>query len=232
MTFPGKMIQLSLAAALLIISQSSFAAFSFATAEYLGISDIRTSGTASVAVLFEDPIYAEGSTDFGIPDFFNDGFTFSSETSPFGEGTATNSGFTASSLAESSAAFIFSYADTFSEVVLEIDGEGDIEIDFDYAIFTDTVLAGTDGYAAAGVAVGRGPAFLTASLFSEVYGGLGSVDELYGSLTMTLFADGTGPYLEFITVDTFAETEVFVPVPAAVWLMGSALIGLLGFRRN
>lgn len=52
-----------------------------------------------------------------------------------------------------------------------------------------------------------------------------------GQLAVTQFADGSNPYVWTLGLDGDLSYAP-VPVPAAVWLFGSALLGFLGLRRR
>ncbi len=219
------------ATTLVLSSHSAFAAYSFALAEYTGIDAIRTTGTVTATILSETAATAIGETTSGIDDPANDGITFDSEVSTSGEGTAYSFGDAASSLAEASG-LNDAIATTLADIEIELTGVGVVEIDFGFDLSVESFDNGPIGFALAKVDV---DGLIDAELFitgSDVTG-IGSFETLAGVLTLSIDVDdfGLGPYSEFVGVSSLAEVSS-VPVPAAVWLMGSALVGLVGYRRK
>ena len=235
MKLTSNILGIAASAILLATSQSAFAAYSFALAEYTGIDAIRTTGTATATVISETPFFALGETSEGVADVLDDGVTFSSETSSFGEGTAFNSGVAGASLAEASDNND-AIATTLADIELEIDGDGSVEIDFGFSLLADAFDNDTSAFAVAMVEIAGGLEGLVVAdiMISDAeVTGIGSLETLSGVLTLTFESFGFGPVSEFIGVTTLAEVNAtVVPVPAAVWLMGSALVGLIGYRRK
>lgn len=205
---------------LALFSQSALAAY--AISEYIGIASIITTGTATATLVSETATSAYGETDNGIPDSLNDGVTLSSMTSADGNGTAINDGFSSSSEADASNG-VYSYAYTSSEIELEIGGEGLVIVLFDYVTYAEALEPGS--YADAYIDIWSDSVGGYAYIYAD-YSDNGS-DSSQGFLTLTFEGDPTGSYSQSIFIDTGASAYSPVPVPAAVWLLGSAILGLV-----
>ena len=59
---------------------------------------------------------------------------------------------------------------------------------------------------------------------------IGPHDEIVVSQDLTF--DGFGGAGQLIVFDVVGDIDGVVPVPAAVWLLGSGLLGLIGLRRR
>lgn len=233
--------QLTLSAVLVIVSALPTSALAssasaFASLDFISIS---TTGSATATLTGSpfDVFSALAGTTAGVPDVGNDGAFFESFVGPFGEGTAFQGPGSASSLADVANPFGMAegVATTFQELELELTGVGDVIIDIGYTLATDIVDSLADGFADAGIT-----AFTTfegpVSAAVGVTGGIPfDFDDDSGMLTIAFFFDdfGFGPVVDFLSVETFAAAKASaVPVPAAVWLMGSALFGLVSLKRR
>ena len=218
---------------------SAFAAFGTASSSFF-IGDVRTTGTAAVDFTGPDIFTALGTITDGTLDPASDGVLFDSEFSAFGDGTATNS--FGSSSSEANVGFTFpetgtslAAAITSAEYGLLVSGEGTIEIDLIFDLFVDS-FENEGGFAVAtfeaigGDSGGSGEFFI--DLLPAEVAGFGSSEFLTDVYTLSITAFGES-FEDVFTVITSASTEVTaVPVPAAVWLFGSAIAGLFGFRRK
>ena len=219
---------------------SAYAGFVTADAQFTGIEDVRMTGTATVDFLgfgglelFE----ATGLTTDGIADAFNDGQFFDSQTSMFGEGTATNGG---SGDSINSQSFVeaeqnsLSSAFTFIDTALEFSGLGTIEIDIGFDLFVEGFDNRPSAFANASVfAFGSSVDTEEAVLALADATGFGSSDNLVGFLTLVFDVDdfGFGPYTEILTVGTEANAQA-VATPAALWLLAPGLLVALFRRRS
>lgn len=86
--------------------------------------------------------------------------------------------------------------------------------------------SGVNAANAAGLLLGH----LTVDVTNTQVGDIISID-LYGPGTWTLFMDDAGN-VESPTISGGAYTASAVPIPGAVWLLGSGLCGLLGWCRK
>lgn len=234
--------QLSASALLLAISALpstvlAASASAFASLDFISIS---TTGSATATLTGSpfDVFSALAGTTGGIADGANDGAFFESFAGPFGEGTATQGPGSASSFAISAIdpGMAASMTTTFQELELELSGVGDVFIEIGYTLEADIVDSLADGFAEAGISAFtgfEGPE----TAFVGVAGGTpfdfaGDISTLF----IGFFFDDLGspfPVTEFLSIETFATVKASaVPVPAAVWLMGSALLGMAGIQRR
>ena len=215
-----------------INAPGAFAASAISFAEITGIT--LTGSGASIVSTSEYLTSTAFATD-GSADFFNDGMTFESMVGPDAEGTATNSGlFGAISFADAFATpgvlgTNIGSASTFSEFFVETSGSGSIFIDVDYELDVDSFdnLAFPDGEAFARVELSDG--FDLKSDELSVDGFL--ADMVMGTLSLEIPVYGPYDAFSFFVSTESSAVASAVPVPAAVWLFGSALAGLMGFRR-
>jgi len=235
---------LSLSACLIAattVSNAALAVSSTAVATLDGIF-VTTDGTAAVTFTGADFLTALGTTTAGIPDGFSDGELFASEVGPFGEGTATNAGFgdglSSMSLADVGLAgpgSALSSATTFAELGYELEGTGNVTFELTYTLEVDAFGSDIDGFAEAMI-----DAYTTfepgASTMLAASGiGAGEFDVISDSLFISFFFDdfGFGPVTETLFIETLATSgATVVPVPAALWLLGPAMLGLTGMRRR
>ncbi len=104
-------------------------------------------------------------------------------------------------------------------------GFGSVSATFDFS--TPTIL-GTVSFRMGNCTVSADPATCTAGT-----AGIADLTMTDGTLAGNGFLDETG--VGFITVDyslANAQANTVVPVPAAVWLFGSGLLGLVGVARR
>lgn len=214
-----------LAISAVLLASSFGATAATATADYLGFTVIATTGTAGISFTSETPYSADSYVDGGIPDFANDGVTFSSEVNVFGdEATATNAGF-------SSSTFVIALdgasadASTETDITFDIVGEGDIYIAFDFDLFTEAFEPGS--FAEAAIWFYSDDTYGESYIYSDALFGEYTDSKDDGSLVLKLVADG--PSTEYVTVGTYVSVSS-VPVPAAIWLFGSALVGLVSIN--
>ena len=211
-------------------TQSASAASATAIAEFLGVS-ISTTGTATATLGADFALVSLSDTTGGVDDIENNGTSFSSTLSSFGEGTAFNGGITGSSNFAEATGTNDAFASSLVETELLLDGEGTVTIDFGYDLFADAFdNASTDAFATAIIEVFAGSEFDSLTVAAPLVTGLGSDDFATGVLSLTLDVFGTETI--FIGATTVADVSSVVPVPAAVWLMGSALVGLVGLRKK
>lgn len=229
------LLGLSFAAATMVAAPAALAASATASAIFDGITDIRTTGTASVVFSGFEFLEAAGSIAGGTADPANDGMSFDVEYSSMGSGEALNSGiFGAESFASTSGTNLAT-ALTFVDAEVFYEGTGDVEIDIAYMLDVDEFGNFPSAFANAGIFATNFFAFEEIDI--EVLGSVpGSFDTASGVLTLSFFIDIDpllGPMEDILTVHTFANASASpVPVPAALWLLSPALVGLLGLRRR
>lgn len=227
-----------IAAACAVVPQVQAAAAT-ADAKFLGIADVRLSGSATFSLTPHSTLEAVGMTTGGVDDPFNDMMTFDSEVSPFGEATATNSGpFSATSFAAVSD-FNEGMAFTFSDTSILVGGVGTIELDLEYSLFVDAFGNLPTAFAVAGIEASSTFATLASdelSLTGLDVTGFGTDLFATGLLTLIIEVDDGGfgvPFEDVLFIHTYASVaSAPVPVPAAVWLLGSAVAGVAGYRRR
>jgi len=203
---------------------------------------VTTDGTAAVTFTGPDFLTALGTTTAGIADGFSDGELFASEAGPFGEGTATNAGFGAG-LSSTSLADVgifapgaaSSGATTFAELGYELAGTGNVTFELAYTLEVDAFGSDVDGFAEAIISAYTTfePAVSAMLMASGV--GAGEFDVISDSLFISFFFDdfGFGPVAETLFIETIATSgATVVPIPAALWLLGPAMLGLTGVRRR
>ena len=216
-------------------------AFAEASAEFVSVDIRTTSGNATASFTGTDFFEASGMVTDGIDSLANNGETFDQEVNAANdEGTAINDGMGISISSGSFAAVSADFPDmtegtafTFIDSEVEFAGVGSVEIDLGYNLFVDVADNGPIGYAAASM-------FATLSdAFDEVLIGVDGIanggDFVAGVITLLINVDDMGfaPYTDILTVGTTAAALAApVPVPAAVWLFGSAVVGLFGARRR
>lgn len=235
----GSLRRLGAAAILLAMGLASplvQAASATASASFDGIFDVRTSGTATAVFTGFELLEAIADTTLGVHDGLSNGETFDSYASPFGEGTATNSGAGGATSFADSTDGVISHAHTFADIEIKLAGTGTVEIDFAFDLFVDAFDNLPDAFAIAGIEISSA---FASPLFAEVevlgMPGPGDSDAAAGILTMVLAVDTPllDPLFDVVVVHTFADAASSpVPVPAAVWLLGSALVGIAGYRRR
>ncbi|MEX2480468.1 MAG: hypothetical protein WD928_06350 [Gammaproteobacteria bacterium] len=229
------LLGLSFAAATLIAAPAALAASATASAIFDGIADIRTTGTASVVFSGFEILEAAGSITGGTVDPANDGMSFDVGFSASGSGEALNSGIFGASSFATTASPSLATAFTFVDAELLYAGTGEVEIDLAYMLDVDEFGNLPSAFANAGIFATNFFAFEETEI--EVLGTApGTFDAASGVLTLSFFID-IDPLLEpmedILTVHTFANASASpVPVPAALWLLSPALVGLLGLRRR
>ncbi len=216
---------------MLVSTPSAFAAFAGSLAD---VSSITITETGSVSILSTTDFLGSSSfaTD-GIADVANNGMTFDSFLGPMAEGTATNSGlFGASSFAEASADPVSSNvgsASTIGEFVLDVEGSGSIIVEVDYVLDVESFD---------NLLLPDGEAYAKVDLFDSFIGDFDEIgvdgflaDFVAGTLSIEIPVFGPETLSFFVTTEAVALAAA-VPVPAAVWLFGSALAGMMAFRRK
>lgn len=237
-----RVMAVSLVVSAAAYSGSAFAAFAGADASFTGVVEIRTTGDATATFTETDVFEASGSVSDGMDDPANNGTSFDSQFNLAGdEGTAINAG-PGESIASQSLVFVGAdvpdisegTAFTFIDSEIEFAGVGSIEIDLGYELFVDVAdNGGPDGFAAASISASLGSAFEEIALLVDGVADGGDFAE--GIITLIIDVDdfGFGPYTDFLIVSTEAAALASpVPVPAAVWLLGSAIVGLFRVRRR
>lgn len=227
-------------ALLSIFSASTVHAFGTASSEFF-IGAIETTGTAEVISinLIGNAILNAGVTG-GSPDPANDD-SFVSIFGPTGESIAITDDFGSSSLVAINLAvpgMSEGFANTLADFEVLIIGEGSVDITLDFNLFIES-FNNDDGFVSASFeafdSFNGGGEFGIEAQGAQLMG-MGLDDELSDSLILSFEALGflsDDPQVEFFTAVTTANVGVtVVPVPAAVWLFGSALVGLAGFRRK
>ena len=231
----------AMSAAVFSSSAVAVSAFAQAEAEFTGVLEIRTTGTASASFTGVDYFEASGVVTDGIDSVANNGMTFDSEVNAANdEGTATNGGsgdlISSGSLAIVGADFPSlseGMAFTFIDSEMEFAGVGSVEIDLGYSLFVDMADNGPDGYAAASIFSSLGGDSEEIVLGVSGVANAGDFDSGFITLLVDVDDFGFGPYTDILTVSTTAAALAApVPVPAAVWLFGSALVSLFGARRK
>ncbi len=233
--FPRALTALSLAATFTVAAPSAFAAAATAYASFDGISDVRTTGTASVTFTGDELLEASGTIAGGSDDAVNDAMTFDVEFAADGSGEAFNSGLGGASSFATTASSALASAFTFLDAVMLLDGTGDIEIDVAYSLDVDEF--GNLPWAFANAGIEAFNSFDAGLVEIEVFGSApGSFDSLSGVLTLSFFVDVdplAGAFEDVLTVSTFATAAAApVPLPAAAWLLAPAIAGLARARRK
>lgn len=234
-----------LAAAVAAAPQAALAASATADAKFLGATVRETTGTATFTVTSLSVLEAFGTTTNGTADPGNNAMTFQSSFSLFGEGTATNGGFssatslaTASGSAPNASGTVTSHALTWADIGVQLGGAGTVTVDFAFDLFVDAFDNSLFGFAVAGIEASASFSPLqTARLDLDGIDvtGFGADDALSGVLTLIFAFDdlGLGPIDDTVVIHTYASAQASpVPVPAAVWLLGSAVAGVAGYRRR
>ena len=236
MTAPHRyLLALAAAAPALLGAAPAFAASSTALANFDSIT-VRTDDTASLIFTGVELLEASGATAGGVADPLNDGVTFSGALSPDGEALATNSGrFGASSFAAASG-FVLSNAVTFLDAEMLLSGTGNVYLDIAYSLAVDTFDNLASAFAIAGLSASTSFAADALELSAAGAPGLADGDALSGLLTLSFFVDvdpQTAAFSDTLFINTYASAQAApVPVPAAAWLFGSALVGVAGLRRR
>lgn len=223
------------------VSNTALAASSTALATLDGIL-VTTSGTAAVTFIGPDFLTALGTTSAGIPDGLSDGELFASESGPYGEGTATNAGF-GDGLSSMSFADIgiftpgsaLSSATTFAELGYELEGSGNVTFEISYTLEVDAFGSDVDGFAQALISASTTFEPGATAMLTAAGVGAGEFDSISDSILISFFFDdfGFGPVSETLFIETLATSgATVVPVPAALWLLGPAMLGLSGMRRR
>lgn len=223
-----------------LFSASSVHAFGTASSEFF-IGAIETTGTAEVISinLLNAPLLSASVTD-GMADPANDD-TFVSFFGPTGEAIALSDDFGSSSFAADNLGvpgMSTAAANTLADYEVLIIGEGSVDITLDFDLFIES-FNNDNGFVSASFeafdSFGGGDEFGIDAEGAQLMG-MGLAEGLSDSLTLSFEAFGflsDFPQEESFTAVTTANVGVtVVPVPAAVWLLGSALVGLAGFRRK
>ncbi|MEQ8230985.1 MAG: VPLPA-CTERM sorting domain-containing protein [Gammaproteobacteria bacterium] len=216
---------------------AALAAAATASASFDGIVDIRTTDTATATLTGLDTLFAYGDFTGGIDDLLNDGMTFYSQSALLGEATATNDGPAGATALAATSDTSSALAGTRSDLGLLLGGTGMIEIDIAYSLAVDFFDILPTGGATAAVEA-YVPFSTPATAFVSLVGmpGPGDLLEEFDVLTLSFFVDfatGLAPVPSALTISTYATAESApVPVPAAVWLLGSAVAGIAGVARR
>lgn len=201
---------------------------------------VSTTGTASFEYSFTDAFVADAIVNSGSAyeesALYSDGFPSTVFVQSADSGFYTEAQATASELNQSYAVADMSgnaYAQAYSNLGFDVSGAGEVSISFDVNYIVDLLAVTGDEYLNFGISV------------ADSFGGYESLSgEFLGwdgdaflsesdVLTLSFLVDGAEQgYLELSTW-ALADTGVApVPVPAAAWLFGSALLGLAGIQRR
>lgn len=226
-------VVLGAAAAVLSVASVPAAAAVQATSTVTYIADISTDPGVSVSFSGIDLLSTTAfTTGSGLAS--GGAFTTVADIDGAAYGDILGSGATLSS--ESDALALANIASSSSEftTILSLSGSGTAEIEIGYELFVDGFDGNAAGFALAAVEAFSDFSFTVESAEVRIDDvvGAGSGDFVTGALILGIEVDdfGFGAYEEGLTVIT--ESTAVVPVPAAAWLLGSALLGLAGLRRR
>jgi len=236
MTAPHRyLLALAAVAPALLGAAPVHAASSTALADFAGIT-VRTDGTASLSFTSFELLEAFGATTGGVADPLNDGVSFAGSQSPDGEALATNGGPNGASSFATASGFALSNAFTFLDAEMLLSGTGNVHLDIAYSLAVDTFDNLASAFAIAGLNVSTSFAADAIELTAAGAPGPGYGDTLSGLLTLSFFVDVdplTAAFSDTLFIHTYASAQAApVPVPAAVWLFGSALAGMAVLRRR
>lgn len=113
-----------------------------------------------------------------------------------------------------------SSTDTFTFQSLDAAAFGPV-IDF-------VTVSGTP--AAGGASVSDSYTLMSPSFVTQTANNLAGID--FNVLTVTFNNNGTPAAVDNINLTSSSSTPTPVPLPGAVWLLGSALLGFVGFRKK
>ncbi len=210
-------------AAMAISTYDAAASFS------LTLTDVTDSTSTQVTSGWD--VTAFGS---GLVDLFESGVATATGTTSVVDPAVSMSildGITQSSTASGTATDGFSWTDALTDLDITVTNSSgmDLTFSFDYSIMLD---ASTLGDANANASVD----FLDDLGFVDIQAIVDAVDGSAGMLALNgKFAFGLADGEENLIsgfVDSFGSAEAVVPVPAAVWLFGSGLLGLVGIARR
>jgi hypothetical protein len=215
--------------------------FSAATGTVSLVSITASEGLAGLEFTAFDDSDASGLTegvtvDSGdafvglFPDPLGLGVGFDLSVEAFADGTAGDDLVPAGGLVDRS-----SFATAFANIVNGTAGDVELVFQFDYTVDTgvsDTGALLNDAFGDASFVfnVNGAPEVFTA-VFSDL--ALGPPSDTFSDSFLRTFILGAGESLDFdVTANASGFAGTVVPVPAAVWLFGSALAGLAGLRRR
>ena len=178
--------------------------------------DVTAFGSGLALLSESGDATASGSVNVVAPEVSLDPFSFITQSSA-SSGTATNG---------------FASTDALTDLDITVSNNSGQDLTFNFT-FEATVDAATSGTAIANASV-------------DMLDELGFVDILEIAESLNGAYPATGFYrsdIEFVLeggqsnlisgfVDTFGSAEAVVPVPAAAWLFGSGLLGLVGVARR
>ena len=204
---------------------------------------VTTTGTASFTFTQFDFFIADALVNDGTPFYTLDTYDGSvpgaaSLFENVGNSSAAataSSGYSSSSLAQVEEAGLAD-ATTASELEFEVDGTGTITLSLAINLTNEITDSQGNEYVESSVYAYESLTGGADDMISFAFGSDGDVltDDLY---YLTLVFDVDGFDIGFLAVETAALadsgiTPSAVPVPAAVWLLGSALFGFLGFSKR
>ncbi|MEQ1637903.1 MAG: VPLPA-CTERM sorting domain-containing protein [Methylococcales bacterium] len=151
-------------------------------------------------------------------------------------GVINNNLMQAASQSHPSVAESYTYADAYNYAEFEITGQGYVEISLNWS----TSVSGEEGnyfdYSTAQAYLLGQPQDDNINYFFDY------IDSNYdgtinhnGTFTLRFDNDGNDTFSGFIQSEAYTEaygSVAPVPVPAAIWLLGSGLVGLMGFSRR
>ena len=144
-------------------------------------------------------------------------------------------GITQTSTSSGTATNGFSWTDTLTDLDIAVDNFSgqDLTFSFDFSVMADAMTTGDDASASASVDMLDDLGFVDIQAFADaISAGQGSSSAssaLAGTIVFTLLDHESNLISGF--VDSYGSASA-VPVPAAVWLFGSGLLGLVGIARR
>ncbi len=175
---------------------------------------------------------------FGTVDLFESGDASASGTTSVVDPAVSLSildGITQSSTASGTASDGFSWTDALTDLDITVDnfsGQA-LTFNFDYDIIASTFASGDEASANATVDMLDDLGFVNILAIADAsaMSGSGSADaSQLGIIQFTLLDGDVNSITGF--VDSYGEAASVVPVPAAVWLFGSGLLGLVVIARR
>ncbi len=176
--------------------------------------------------------------DFGGVDLFEFGDASASGTTSVINPAVSLSildGFTQTSTASGTATDGFSWTDALTDLDIYVDNSSDqaLTFSFDYTIMAVATATGDEALANATVDMLDDLGFVNILAIASAdaqYGPASDDASQIGTFEFTLLK-GEINYITGI-IDSAGEAASVVPVPAAVWLFGSGLLGLVGIARR